>query len=134
MEITALAAASFFGGEGDAGTVSVLTERGRAVQARLLAGEAERLAWAVEVLAECQADVPPLLHGSQREAFARSLAEGEVAATLGVGLAGAGDLLDLAERLTTVMPSVLTALGEGRIDVPRVRALVEATSVLDDDL
>ncbi|HEX3003286.1 MAG TPA: DUF222 domain-containing protein, partial [Angustibacter sp.] len=72
--------------------------------------------------------------GSEREAFARSLAEGEIAATLGVSLAGAGDLLDLAERLTTVMRSALQALGEGRIDVPRVRALVEATSVLDDDL
>ncbi|MGN6301179.1 MAG: DUF222 domain-containing protein [Angustibacter sp.] len=62
----------------------------------------------------------------------RSLAETEIAATLGVSLAAAGHLLALAQRLSTVMPGVLSALAEARIDVPRVRVLVEATDALDD--
>ncbi|MGN6610628.1 MAG: DUF222 domain-containing protein, partial [Angustibacter sp.] len=129
MEITAVAGAAPVVG---ASTGAVLVERGRAVQARLLAVEAERLGWAAAVLAECVADAPALLHGSEAEAFARSLAESEIACTLGISLAAAGDLLALAERVTTVMPEVLTAISEARIDVARVRALVEATNVLDD--
>ncbi|MGN6611811.1 MAG: DUF222 domain-containing protein [Angustibacter sp.] len=129
MENTALAAASPVEGAGEA---SALTDRGRAVQGRLLANEAERLRWALGVLAECEADSPQVLHGSDFETFARSLAESEVACTLGISLPAAGDLLALATRLATVMPSALDALGEARIDLPRVRVLVEATSVLDD--
>jgi hypothetical protein len=134
MEKTALAAASPFGVEGAAGAGGPLTVAGRAVQARLLAAEAERLRWALEVLKECQAQTPATVRGGDREGFARALAEGEIACTLGVSLAAAGDLLALAVRLTTVMPSMLTALGEARIDPPRVRALIEATTVLDDAL
>jgi hypothetical protein len=133
MEITAVAAASPFGVEGGAAAArSGLVEPGRALQARLLAVEAERLRWALDVLAECTAAGPQVLHGSDLETFVRSLAETETAATLGISLAAAGDLLALAERLASVMPRALTALAEARIDVPRVRALVEATDVLDD--
>jgi hypothetical protein len=56
----------------------------------------------------------------------------EVAATLGVSEPQAGAMVDLAERLTRVLPDTLSALEAGRLDLDRARALVEATAVLDD--
>src|SRR5690348_14067178 len=108
MENTALAAASPFGVEGDAGVGSALSAAGRSVQGRLLAAEADRLRWALEVWAECRAEGPQVLHGSELESFVRSLAETEIAATLGVSLAAAGHLLALAQRVSSVMPGVLS--------------------------
>ena len=55
---------------------------------------------------------------------------GELQVVLGVGARPAGRLLDLAHRLTTVLPDTLDALAAGRLDLTRARALAEATEVL----
>ncbi len=57
---------------------------------------------------------------------------GEVQVVLGVAARPAGRLVDLAHRLTTVLPDTLDALAAGRLDLVRVRLLVEATQVLSD--
>src|SRR3954451_17468706 len=58
----------------------------------------------------------------------------QTAGTLGVSEHAAGDLLELAGRLTRVLPDTLEALGRGRIDVGRARALAEVTAGCDDAL
>jgi hypothetical protein len=55
----------------------------------------------------------------------------EVAAALGIGEHQANAVVDLAMRLTQGLPETLTALEQGRLDMGRVRALVDATRVLD---
>src|SRR3954453_22957221 len=56
----------------------------------------------------------------------------QTAGTLGVSEHAAGDLLELAGRLTRVLPDTLEALGQGRIDLGRARALAEVTAGCDD--
>src|SRR3954454_5225809 len=58
----------------------------------------------------------------------------QTAGTLGCSEHAAGDLLELAGRLTTVLPDTLAALGQGRIDVGRAKALAEVTAGCDDAL
>src|SRR4051794_17078111 len=58
----------------------------------------------------------------------------QTAGTLGCSEHVAGDLLELAGRLTTVLPDTLAALGQGRIDVGRAKALAEVTAGCDDAL
>src|SRR3954447_21259315 len=58
----------------------------------------------------------------------------QTAGTLGCSEHAAGDLLELAGRLTRVLPDTLAALGQGRIDVGRARALAEVTAGCDDAL
>src|SRR4051794_21327437 len=58
----------------------------------------------------------------------------QTAGTLGCSEHAAGDLLELAGRLTTVLPDILAALGQGRIDVGRAKALAEVTAGCDDAL
>jgi hypothetical protein len=132
MENAALATASPVVGAGEAAAESATTQRGRAAQRRLLRAEADRLRYALDVLAECDADVPELVHGSGDDELVRSLAGGEIACTLGISLSAARDVLWLAERLTNLMPSALEAMDEARLDLPRVRVLAEATMDLDD--
>ncbi len=133
MQPAASAALTPLSGEGVEPAESATTERGRGVQGRLLAGEADRLRWAAGVLGECEAGVPgEALRAGDRGEFVRHFAGDEIACTLGISLSRARDLLWLAERLATVMPCALTALGQARLDVGRVRVLAEATSVLDD--
>ncbi len=56
----------------------------------------------------------------------------ELQVVLGIGARPAGRLLDLAHRLTTVLPDTLDALADGRLDLIRARTLAEATQVLSD--
>ena len=63
-----------------------------------------------------------------------SAVDGEVQVTLGIGPGPAARLVDLARRLTTVMPRALDALESGRLDMARVRALADATEVLPGHL
>src|SRR3954471_11401708 len=58
----------------------------------------------------------------------------QTAGTLGCSEHAAGDLLELAGRLTTVLPDTLDALGQGRVDVGRAKALAEVTAGCDDAL
>jgi Domain of unknown function (DUF222) len=57
---------------------------------------------------------------------------GEVMAVLDISDANAGWLIELAMRTTRALTATLCALEEGRIDLPRVRALADATSVCTD--
>lgn len=118
---------------GDEGAGSALTVQGRVIQRQSMAVDAERLRYAVAVLGECADAVPPgAVVDSERAEFVRALAAGEIAATLGVSLGAGRHLLELGARVTDVMPSALTALSEGRLDIPRVRVLAETTEVLDE--
>jgi hypothetical protein len=58
----------------------------------------------------------------------------EVQAVLGIADGAAARLVDLARRLTTVLPRVLAALKDGRLDLARASALAEGTRVLTDTL
>lgn len=132
MENTA--AASPLVGAGDAAAEGALIEAGRAVQRRVLAAQADQLRYALAVLAECEAQGPQLVHGSDFDEFVRRLAGDEIACTLGISLLQGRDLLWLAERVATLMPSALDALSQARLDLPRLRVLVETTSTLTDEL
>ena len=59
---------------------------------------------------------------------------GELQAVLGIAAGPAARLVDLAERVTTVLPAVNSALAAGRLDLTRVRVLAEATEVLPEGL
>ncbi|MGZ4616630.1 MAG: DUF222 domain-containing protein, partial [Actinomycetes bacterium] len=57
---------------------------------------------------------------------------GELQAALGVSAGQAGAQLELARRLTRVLPATLAALADGRLDLPRARALAQATTGCPD--
>jgi hypothetical protein len=116
--------------------VPARTARLRSAAQRVAAAQAEQLRWTADLLRECLADVPRFdgdwsTHDVQR--YAHCLAEGELSCALGIGAVAASRLLDLAWWLVSVLPEVLTALGDGALDLPRVRVLSELTEVLDDD-
>ncbi|MGH4026909.1 MAG: DUF222 domain-containing protein [Pseudonocardiaceae bacterium] len=60
-------------------------------------------------------------------------AEDEVAPVLHLSRTAAAGRVDLATRLCTALPDTMTALASGTIDLPRARAISEATEVLDDE-
>ncbi|HEY2765417.1 MAG TPA: DUF222 domain-containing protein [Pseudonocardiaceae bacterium] len=87
-----------------------LVAHAQAQQLRALARFADtRVATDLEEFAT--AEVAPVLHLSRRAADAR---------------------LDLATRLTTRLPDTLGALQSGALDLPRARAISEATEALDE--
>jgi hypothetical protein len=55
----------------------------------------------------------------------------EVALAIGLSRAAAGDRLHIAEQLDRRLPATAEALGRGQINLPKVRAVVDATAVLD---
>ncbi|MGH8880302.1 MAG: DUF222 domain-containing protein, partial [Stackebrandtia sp.] len=59
-------------------------------------------------------------------------ATAELAPVLHLSRGAAGARLDLATRLATRLPDTLAALQSGAIDLPKARAISEATEVLDD--
>ena len=69
-----------------------------------------------------------LREGTELEEFA----EDELAPVLHLSRSAAGARLELATRLSTRLPDTLAALASGAIDLPRARAISEATEVLDD--
>jgi len=58
----------------------------------------------------------------------------EVAAALAISTVAAGKLVHLAWTLDTLLPGIGQELEDGRLDPPRVRLIVEGTSVLDNEL
>ena len=69
-----------------------------------------------------------LREGTELEEFA----EDELAPVLHLSRSAAGARLELATRLSTRLPDTLAALASVAIDLPRARAISEATEVLDD--
>jgi hypothetical protein len=57
----------------------------------------------------------------------------EVAAALGISLAAAGKLVNLAWTLDARLPGISAALDEGRVGPPQVKMIVDETSVLDGE-
>jgi hypothetical protein len=57
----------------------------------------------------------------------------EVAAALGISVVAAGKLVNLAWTLDARLPDIGAALDEDRLDPPRVRMIVDETSVLDGE-
>jgi hypothetical protein len=57
----------------------------------------------------------------------------EVAAALGISVVAAGKLVSLAWTLDSRLPGISAALDEDRLDPPRVKMIVEETSILDGE-
>ncbi len=123
---------------------SASTISGRAAAGRLraayevvCAGQAAQLLAVAEVVRDCLADVPCAVgeahHAADAERLAHALAVDEVSVALGISRVGATAAVELAWRLISVLPTALSALSSGVVDLPRVRFLAEATAVLDDD-
>jgi hypothetical protein len=55
----------------------------------------------------------------------------EVALAIGLSRSAAGDRLNIAVQLEQRLPATADALARGQINLPKVRAVVDATSVLD---
>ena len=114
-----------------------LAARIRANALLLASAEATQLALVAELSALVEADAvaelaarPPGSGGAPDQELIASAMVGELQVVLGVGARPAGRLLDLAHRLTTVLPDTLDALAEGRLDLVRARTLAEATEGL----
>ena len=115
----------------------VLAARIRADASRIAAAQAEQLSLVAELTsvvgAQAVAELaarPPGSGGAPDQELIASAMVGELQVVLGVGARPAGRLLDLAHRLTTVLPDTLDALAEGRLDLVRARTLAEATEGL----
>jgi hypothetical protein len=105
----------------------------------IAACEADRLAlvaqFADEVSAEAVAQLaglPPVPGTPPHEQVIASAVEGEVQAVLGIGAGPAARMIQLAQRLSAVLPATLAALQEGQLDLVRARVLAEATDGLTD--
>ena len=105
----------------------------------IAAGEADRLALvaqlADEVTAEAVAELarlPRVPGAPPDEEVIASAVDGEVQAVLGIGAGPAARMTNLARRLSSVLPAMLAALRDGRLDLIRVRVLAEATEGLTD--
>lgn len=103
------------------------------------ASQARMLRRVGQLCAEVEADARDALARGQRvtgqppdEQVIHSAVVDEVMVVLGTGKHHASWLIELAGRLTTVLPNTLAALEAGRIDLPRARALAEGTAVLTD--
>jgi Domain of unknown function (DUF222) len=114
-----------------------LAARLRAKSLLIASGEADRLALVTEFTTLVEAQAVAELAGTPRvsgsapdEEVIASAMVGEVQVVLGIGARPAGRLIDLGHRLSTVLPETLVALREGRLDLVRVRTLVEATQGL----
>jgi Domain of unknown function (DUF222) len=131
------------GADDEAGSsvVSNLVARVRANAVVMAAGEARALRLVAELAEVLAGEAVAKLAASPRVPGAPqdrevidSAVVGEVQVVLGIAPGPAARLVDLARRLTSVMPEVLVGLESGRLDLTRARALAEATEVLPDDL
>jgi hypothetical protein len=111
----------------------------RASAVSVAAAEARRLRLVAEFAGVVSAEAVAMLASLPRVSGApqdreviESAVDGEVQAVLGVSQGPAARLVDLAERLTSVLPGVLAALESRRLDLARARVLAEATEVLSD--
>ncbi|MDQ1618755.1 MAG: hypothetical protein QOE19_1324, partial [Actinomycetota bacterium] len=109
-----------------------VARRDGAVQADRLRMVA-RVAALAEAAARRQLAAGPRVSGQPDDLIVIDTAvTGEVMTALGIAERPAGDLLDLARRLTGALPDVLDALEHGRLDLGRVRVLAEATATCPD--
>lgn len=116
------------------------TDRLRAAAEVVAAGQAAQLLLVADLVRECERDLPEALAAAARGAgpqadseFVASIAADETMVALGIGKARAQHLVELAGRLSRVLPQTFTALMQGQLDLPRVQALVEGTAELSDD-
>jgi Domain of unknown function (DUF222) len=112
----------------------------RAARRATCASQAAEVRYVARIVERCRSEVQErvLELGDTQldvdaEQFVTNLSVDTVMAALGVGRSSAEDLVSLASRLTRVMPSVLSAWSAGVLDRDRVRVLVRATEVLDDE-
>ncbi|MDQ1668315.1 MAG: hypothetical protein QOE40_376 [Actinomycetota bacterium] len=109
-----------------------VARRDGAVQADRLRMVA-RVAALAEAAARRQLAAGPRVSGQPDDLIVIDTAvTSEVMTALGIAERPAGDLLDLARRLTGALPDVLDALEHGRLDLGRVRVLAEATATCPD--
>jgi len=111
----------------------------RATVAGLGAVQADQLRRVARIAGRCAAaaraalaDVPQAFGTPSETELAHSVVTHELMVTLGIGKTAAERLQELADRLVRVLPATLGALEEGRIDLPRARALAEETAVMSD--
>ncbi|MGH8938315.1 MAG: DUF222 domain-containing protein, partial [Actinomycetes bacterium] len=98
---------------------------------RLVASLADEVA----EVARHELAVGPRVPGQPSDAeIIRSAVVGEIQVALGISEWSAAQLMDLAQRLTSVLPDTLAALEAGRLDLTRAKALAEATRLLPNDL
>jgi hypothetical protein len=121
----------------DAAAVDGLVAQIRADSVEIAAAEARRLRHVAELAAHLEgeavamlASVPRVPGAPQDHEVIDSAVDSEVQVVLGIGPGPAARLVQLARRLTTAMPQALDALESGQLDMPRLRALVDATDVL----
>lgn len=116
----------------------------RAARETVSAAQAEELRCVARLAAECRREAKERWaemgsggdsshHVPDVDELAETLAVDTVSCVLGMGRSAAADLVQMSERLTTVLPQVLEAWGAGVLDAGRARVLVRATEVLDDD-
>jgi hypothetical protein len=105
----------------------------------IAACEADRLALVAQFAEQVSAEAVAELAGLPRvpgtpphEQVIATAVEGEVQAVLGIGAGPAARMIELAQRLSAVLPATLAALREGRLDLVRARVLAEATDGLTD--
>jgi Domain of unknown function (DUF222) len=125
----------------DAAAVDGLVAQIRADTAEMGAAEARRLRHLAELALHLEGEAVAMLASTPRPPGAPqdhevidSAVDGEVQVVLGIGPGPAARLVHLARRLTTAMPQALDALESGRLDMPRLRALVAATELLSGPL
>jgi hypothetical protein len=107
------------------------TARAQARMLRLVG----RLAAAAEAEARHLLALGPHVSGQPGDdEVVRTAIANEVQVVLGLSEWSARELVDLADRLTRVLPETLDALEDCRLDLPRVKVLVRATEDLSDEL
>jgi Domain of unknown function (DUF222) len=111
----------------------------RANALAMAAVEAQRLRLVGQLVDQVEADAMAMLASLPRVPGApkdheviESAVVGEMQAVLGIAQSPAVRLVNLAQRLTRVLPEVLVALESGRLDLVRARVLAGATEVLPD--
>jgi Domain of unknown function (DUF222) len=103
----------------------------------IAAAEARRLRWLAGFVDEVGLEACAMLSSEGRGPAAPSelivsAIVAETQAVLGIAEGPAGRLVDLARRLTVVLPETLAALEAGRLDLTRARVLAQATECLQD--
>lgn len=111
----------------------------RANSLAMAAIEAQQLRLVAQLVDQVEADAMAMLASLPRVPGApkdhevvESAVVGEMQAVLGIAQSPAVRLVNLAQRLTRVLPEVLAALESGRLDRIRARVLADATEVLPD--
>jgi Domain of unknown function (DUF222) len=124
-------------GEAESATGYRFVAEVRANALAMAAIEAQQLRLVAQLADEVESDARAMLASNPRVPGApkdheviESAVVGELQAVLGIAQSPAVRLVNLAQRLTRVLPEVLTALESGRLDLIRARVLAEATEVL----